>query len=102
MYSIDYFIKKFEAIPDNMWRTRDFTNEQGQCCVFGHCGLRKNNLHTWSEEAKALLNIFYANGESAVTVNDYDDMSYPEPTPKGRILAALNKFKNKKGLIKII
>jgi hypothetical protein len=42
-YNLDYFIRKFEAIPEDQWCTGDFVkvvNGKEQRCAFGHCGYR--------------------------------------------------------------
>jgi hypothetical protein len=36
-YTRDYFIAKFEAIPEELWTTRVF-RDGGKCCAMGHCG----------------------------------------------------------------
>ncbi|WP_285011232.1 hypothetical protein [Pedobacter faecalis] len=51
-YTLDYFIEKFEAIPEDKWTTNEFADEQGRCCAFGHCGMRQG---LFSDEGEALF-----------------------------------------------
>ena len=36
-YTVDYFLEKFDAIPEEKWTTRAFSNDEGQRCAEGHC-----------------------------------------------------------------
>lgn len=54
-YDVDYFIRKFEAIPAYRWITGNW--EAGiSCCVNGHCGIRKS--FDVSKEAESLWRLF--------------------------------------------
>lgn len=95
IYTVDYFIKKFEAIPDNKWVTGHFMQEDGKRCAIGHCVGPENQL-------PALIMLFNNNiTASVVQVNDMGrayhngPILYPQPTPKERILAALYDIKAK-------
>lgn len=92
-YDASYFIAKFEAIPEEKWCTDGFTNDAGQCCAAGHCGLRNDSDWTPGMEAYALDQIF--DDLDVVSVNDGKDSRYPQPTPKQRILAALRDIQAK-------
>jgi hypothetical protein len=57
VYDVDYFIAKFEAIPEDKWGRSELSYDDGRCCVLGHCGLRSGGEFDYgrpSEEAKAL------------------------------------------------
>ena len=90
-YDVDYFITKFEAIPEELWMIEYFEEVQkdGRItrCALGHCGASDAN---YSEEAKTLnllLNYLVAG------INDGANDRYQQPTPKQRILAALRDVK---------
>jgi hypothetical protein len=107
-YDVDYFIAKFEAIPEEMWITEDLWTENG-CCALGHCGARRLSEVEDLPEAAALVSIFkphisrYNNDmcddtEAVWCVNDQKGINgYNQPTPKQRILAALRDIKAKQG-----
>jgi hypothetical protein len=98
IYDVDYFINKFEAIPEEKWITLAF-GSAGAHCALGHCGCDEDEngtrLHTI--ESAALENLFLQNVKvSVMNVNDYtgpDFRLYQQPTPKQRILAALYDIK---------
>lgn len=102
MYTVDYFIKKFEAIPENLWCVMSRAKDN-QRCALGWC-------YPTSEEAKAsqLWNYSQTSQEekelnafirlinpswAAGGVNNGIYPQYSQPTPKQRILAALNDIK---------
>lgn len=108
-YTVDYFINKFEAIPEERW-TECYFSDGSKCCANGHCGIRSSNQST--EEALTLREVFknlfvtVASGEKfwepayqdgfslvAANVNDGRTAQYQQPTPKQRILAALYDIK---------
>lgn len=63
IYNVDYFIRKFEAIPEERWITGAFVDPSGNCCAFGHCGVRSgDDVFHPSSEAYALWEVF--NNES--------------------------------------
>ncbi len=90
----DYFIKKFEAIPEEEWCEGDFILYVGpdrpmQRCAAGHCGATQ--LTPITPEASALSDVL---GNQTVVINDglygFDSLG---SHPKTRILAALHKAK---------
>jgi len=96
-YTKQYFIDKFQAIPEEFW-IKGNLNITGEChCALGHCGVY--NLTELNEEANALSNllkpVYNSQGmfertraEVVFGINDYcDNLGY---TPKQRILNALN------------
>lgn len=112
MYTVDYFIKKFEAIPEDRWTTCELHMDDKKC-VAGHCGITEVNLRCsegGSSEvfvgrsqavimATALANILapltmYTNKYEIIwNLNDGFYIEYQQPTPKQRILAALYDIK---------
>ncbi len=101
-YDVDYFIQKFEAIPENLWCIgKYFRSEEGfpKCCALGHCGARE--LH-FTKEADALIELFRGsratyNSETFYipSINDGFSELFKQFTPKQRILAALKFIKEK-------
>ncbi len=91
-FTIEYFITRITQIPD-AWATDTFTNPNRpeQHCVFGHLGCTFENQE--NEEANALDRLFREHGLVAIMVNDGKAKGFPQPTPKARILAALESFK---------
>lgn len=85
MYTVDYFIAKFEAIPDQLWAVRNLGTEGGPRCALGHCALG-NDI---TKESCGLISLL----PNAMNINNGDDHSYPQPSPKQRILAALYDIK---------
>lgn len=90
-YDVDYFIKKFKAIPANKWCTYDFYYN-GKHCAVGHCGVKQMKDIAYNEEAYHLL---YKVLPEVMEINDNDGLKLKQKTPKGRILAALRKLKTK-------
>lgn len=103
-YNLDYFIKKFEEIPEEKWCVGSFRNKQDQCCALGHCGVKAGNMND-PEEAHALKILMYPYYPVIGIVAINDGLSYGEPTvdftaygstPKQRILKALTEIKEGK------
>lgn len=95
VYDVDYFIRKFEAIPEDNWWIGEYNDEDGnRFCAYGHCGLRSKSLNRQNKEADALYALFCSDVKSIVAdINDGKDIRYLQPTPKQRILAALYDIK---------
>lgn len=87
-YDVDYFLNKFEAIPEEKWKTNSWKDSgDGRMCAHGHCGRGKDAL---SQESLSLNRIL---GFKVIAINDGWDERYQQPTPKQRILAALMDIK---------
>lgn len=99
MYTVDYFLQKFEAIPEEEWTVRKFKRPGGRKCALGHCGMDNNWEHT--AESAALSTIFRNRWNGKVTVVDVNDnnsefmrsLGINGGTPKQRILQALRIIK---------
>lgn len=100
IYNADYFIAKFTAIPEELWCENDYEKHNGQRCVMGHCGKDLKNEFGDTEESKALRLLLDPTREKnpghAEDINNGLE-SYLQPTPRARILAALNDIKAKEG-----
>ena len=92
-YDKQYFIKKFSAIPDELWMT-GVPHSEGKCCALGHCGYRIEAMHT--EESQALMDLFGGFFEiTGVNDNSFcgsEDKRRTEETPKARVIAALKEM----------
>ena len=93
-HTVDYFITKFESIPEELWNTDgNYVNEfSPECkCALGHCGL------DGTSEAKSLISLFCLLNGADRSIPDVNDgvmrISYKQPTAKQRILAALKDIK---------
>lgn len=111
-YTVDYFISKFEKIPEGNFISNSLYNEIGGKCVNGWCGV--TNCCEPNKESAALQTLFttlpvtwFDHGDTPITESwDYEGYSvkavyinngganeYQQPTPKARILAALYDIK---------
>jgi len=87
-YTVNYFIEKFNQIPEEEWCVGTITNYQNQKCAVGHC-----DSYT---KACQLTKLFLQELNTKPTiVNDGRHNTYTQKTPKQRILAALIDIKNK-------
>jgi hypothetical protein len=110
MYTVDYFIKKFSAIPEDEWTVFIQQNGAGQRCAFGHClpiELKKIGCRVIFNghelpEGLALQKIFLDSGfhniydkriSLVADINNGYSGLYRQKTPKQRILAALYDIK---------
>lgn len=91
MYDVNYFIEKFEAIPEEYWCIGSFGNG-GIHCAFGHCGMRSyTDILSDVAEADALNKI----SNDIVDVNDGYSQKYKGQYPKERILSLLYDIRDK-------
>ena len=96
-YDIDYFLAKFEAIPEDKIIMNFYTdnNDETKHCSLGHCEGHNNPIDRPSE-AKALRDLFKVHlkcGVADVNDNLCEHKFNNLPTPKQRIMAALNEIK---------
>ncbi len=96
-YDANYFIKKFEKIPDNKWTTGKFVDKKGRKCALGHCGRTNSGFSGRIKESSLLSSLFIDMfGFSVAQVNDNNNFkmySHLGKTPKERILVALYNIK---------
>lgn len=105
-FTVDYFLDKFEKIPEDNWITNKW-NVGDACCANGHCGVRSALYVRGTDESRALAKLFEIipasniNGDKFLAyhwqrvsqVNDGLIKEYQQPTAKQRILAALRDIK---------
>lgn len=105
-----YFINKFEAIPEEKWCIGEFAGKDGAKCANGHCGVTQLDHFYFTRESRALQRVFantivhyssgriaedhfYPDGQRysniAAAINNSNTIEYQQDTPKQRILAAL-------------
>ena len=84
-YTVDYFIRKFEAIPAKEWCRGRYTDSSGRHCVLGHLGVTRGH-HT--DEYRGLRELF----TDGCIVLISDD---PSGHPRDNILRALRALKKK-------
>lgn len=109
-YTVDYFIAKFQVIPDKLWITNRLIRKRvflpTKCCAQGFCltpeqrkGVNAGGTHVsvnpfQLQEVVELAELF--GGSLRVShINNGVDPRYQQPTPKLRILAALQDIKAK-------
>jgi hypothetical protein len=90
-FTVDYFIDKFERLPDSEWCTGTLYNGRGQKCAVGHCPYSDEYKF---EEREALWTLFKAILVMPAQVNDAHSPKYQQPSPKARVLAALRDIKS--------
>lgn len=98
-YDVDYFIKKFEAIPEEDWCRRVYTDGEGKHCALGFCGSKVGRVNDYTgdihtEEGENLRRLLLPVGGVTV-INDYTEGRFYQETPKQRVLAALRYLKDK-------
>lgn len=93
-YDVDYFIKKFEAIPEELWTAGVFKDGERRCAA-GHCGAVASSNWKNIPMVVSLYNLPFDGPEATITaINDGNHTEYKQPTPKQRVLAALWDLKN--------
>ncbi len=99
MYTVDYFINKFEAIPEEMWCIEARIDGDGRRCAHGHCYVGDPNAQTNDEEdSLSQISIEHFGEPGFADINNGYNSKYNQPTPKQRILAALYDIKANQAL----
>lgn len=99
IYNVDYFIKKFEAIPERLFTI--FKRHNGEKhCAHGWCDPARTSRFNTPEEIafSELASQISLNGrplQGFATINNGMNPNYNQRTPKQRILAALYDIKAK-------
>jgi hypothetical protein len=91
-YDVDFFIRKFEAIPDEKWCVGNYVRPDGRRCAYGHCGASSGHEIADNKECRALGQILSGQVEE-INNGNYEDRT----GPRARILAALQDVKAKEG-----
>lgn len=103
MYDVTFFIRKFEAIPEDKWCVGVQEDEHGRRCAAGHC-FHANAKRDYLGNLRATygddpMNIFYALqnviGCYVAELNNGKNKEYRQPTPKQRVLARLYDIRDK-------
>lgn len=81
-YTVDYFIQKFEAIPENEIGQLSLHNK----CALWHVGITEIGVRT--AEASALINLFCGSRADVTSINDS-----PSDSAKNNILKKLREIK---------
>jgi len=99
----EYFIKKFESIPDDHWCVNHFVNPENinQMCALGHCGERLDDppplpgANYFNDEAHQLKALFHS---ISYNIRDVNDGTFGceglGKTPKERVLKVLRLIKS--------
>lgn len=107
---VQYFIDKFEAIPEEKWCIGIQVDEEGRRCALGHF-LPKEYINTrvWlnapslngystcgaeTKEGRAMCILFPGGAHGIARINNGYNIVYQQPTPKQRILAALRDIQS--------
>lgn len=101
-YNVDYYIKKFEAISEDLWCVWTQFDDQGRSCAFGHCNGRRAYID--DPEYKGLQDLslrishhLLLTGQQQAHViadiNNGEIKEYQQATPKQRVLAVLYDLK---------
>lgn len=106
MYTIQYFIDKFSAIPEDKWCSYTQQDNQGRRCAIGHClptkerRMLKSGDYLFPEDGSATeegkaLNILSLQclGTYIAMINNGNDHRFQQPTEKQRVLAAFQYAK---------
>lgn len=95
-YTLEYFIKKFEAIPEEKWTTGEFVDRDGCMCAYGHCGRTQSNNGTKESDALAelILKLDEVMPRHLANVNDgmFGTESQYGSTPKQRVVNYLKSI----------
>lgn len=86
-HEVDYFIERFNEIPERRWCRHLLTNHLGQSCAYGHLNC---------EERKILdgLAVNIMRTTHVICANDSEGHpDYPGDTPKQRVLKYLRGLK---------
>lgn len=83
-YTVDYFISKFEAIPEDRWCVRDIGTPETPRCALGHA-FGEVRYDKRAQELCELFNTLDTAPGDFYTlpgINNGDDPRYQQPTPR--------------------
>ena len=103
-YNVDYFIGKFSATVESSWNEGFQNKNDGTHCALGHCDdfSMQNTLGDVLKPIQiTITKSMYGNDYGKVVlgalkvaaINNGETAEYQQPTPKQRILAALQDVK---------
>lgn len=89
-----FFLAKFRAIPDELWCVKQYHGAGWQRCAIGH-----TQGYKMAGQERALIALFDTlgkgrHGQACKDINDGLDPRFPQPTPKQRIIAALEMIES--------
>lgn len=91
IYDVDWFIRFYEAIPEDKW-TAHRLHDGDRSCAMGHlCKLLDGMQHCPIDAINSLFVLHL--GSVPPAINDDRVGEFNQPTPKQRILAALHKIR---------
>lgn len=96
-YNLEFFINKFNDIPEDKWTVGTFVDDRGCMCAYGHCGFTESSLKNSTEESRALKRLdddTRTEENSIVLINDdlINARSFG-PTPKQRVVNYLKSLR---------
>ncbi len=110
-FNLDYFIKKFKAIPNRKWNVGKQLALDGTRCALGHCKLSEIDKFAdlFNNETLTIIkktsnndyevgdilypDMSYNNINKVAAINNGETKEYQQETPKKRIVAALENLK---------
>lgn len=95
-YDLEYFIAKFEGIPEHEWCTGTYISADGLSkCAYGHCGVRASTPDTDEEKGLDAITGDIEGGYYISLVNDNKNDSFSEfgSTPKERVINYLKSLR---------
>lgn len=96
-YTLEYFINKFESIPEEKWTTGTTGDSEGRHCAMGHCGAHTCSFDALihNAEVKSLLLLTGQEKDTLPTITHVNDDTYPfryGKTPKQRVINYLKSI----------
>lgn len=107
-YSVDHFLTKFSAIPDELWIEREYVDLENPArrCAIGHCyPATATRREVWDtalgegepDEVRALREVLDVTIQAQRPTVEHINNGFAgnHPTPKARMLSALHDAKAK-------
>lgn len=94
--TLEQFRDYFAGIPEERWCVGKFVIDS-KCCARGHLGSRSGIIITKADDnfAGLIMSLLHAHPS---WINNWPDVSFPQPTPRARILAAIDEAIAKRDL----
>lgn len=83
--TLEEFRDYFAGIPEEKWCVIEIENDSGQRCAMGHL------VCVGASEAFNTFRDLLGNSVSVTSINNGDNPRFPQPTPRARILAAIDE-----------
>lgn len=91
-YDREYFLDKFEAIPEDEWNDDLFKDEELYVKFFNTPGTRVKIDFEWNQDLASLFSLFRHTPFYLTEVNNGTEWRISGKSPKQRILAALRSL----------